>query len=275
MAQFRDPIHTIRCLNGRSVHDVKYRFAIRNKYFDINKIMNSGQLALIYKLFDNRYICISESRYCFVVVRPNKSYVLCDEVQYWSEYFDLNADYSIYKSDDKFLSKAIEFSKGIRILRRNLWEVIVSFILSQNSNIPNINCMIRNLCETYGSRLYAHYYSFPTSYELRSVKVSDLEKLGFGYRAKYIHNLIQIGNTAWNLTETFHNVDCLQRLNGVGPKVANCIDLYGNHNLESFPIDVHIQDILDREYPDGFDFELEHKGVYQMFMFYYELRKGE
>ena len=275
MAQLEKPVHITRCFLGRSVYDVKHKFVIPNEYFDINKIMNSGQLALIYKLFDNRYICISEMRYCFVIVRANHSYIICDDVEYWYHYFDLGTNYVSYKSSDMFLSKAIEFSKGIRILNRNLWEVMVSFVLSQNSNIPHITNMIQKLCDNYGVRLYANYYSFPTAYMLRNVSISDLENLGFGYRAKYVFNLIQIANSNISLEKNFCNVERLQNINGIGPKVANCIDLYGNHNLDSFPIDVHIQDILDREYPDGFDFNMKHKGIYQMFMFYYELRKGE
>lgn len=255
----------------------KMGYAFNRAYFDIDKIMNSGQLALIYKLDNVKYLCISEQNYCIIYMNKTNTYINTDNLEYWLNYFDFGFDYkgvcNSVDISDNFLYKATKYSQGIRILNRNLWEVMVAFILSQNNNIPNIMNMIRKLCKSYGNRIYKSYYSFPTFYQLRNCKLSDLQKLGFGYRAEYVYNLIQIANSNINLEKQFGTYERLLKLKGIGPKVANCIDLYGNHNYESFPIDIHIQDILDREYDGGsnFDWDLKYKGIYQMYMFYYEL----
>lgn len=255
------------------------RLEISNSYFDIQKIANSGQLALIYEhpSWRSSYVCISELNYCIVHVHGGYSYIYCDDTDYWHNYFDLNNHYKKYGMvRDGFLKSVEQCARGIRILHRDLWEVIVSFILSQRQNIPNIRKMIYRLCQAKGKRLFGDLCSFPTAVDLADVTLDGFRQLGFGYRAEYIHNLVKICNAYSSydaFKSAFYDVKQLMRINGVGPKVANCIDLYGLHNLEAFPIDVHIQRILDREYPNGFDMNLRDKGVYQMFMFYYELNK--
>lgn len=250
----------------------KSGYAIPNSYFDIHKIMVSGQLALIFELDESRYISISEQKYAILKVSDKVTYIQTDDINYWLHYFDLNFNYRQFDiiSSDKFLSNSIEYSKGIRILNRNIWEVVISFVLSQNNNIPNIMNMINKLCRNYGRELYPNYYSFPTYHELRKATIDDLESLSFGYRAEYVYDLIQI-TTNISVKQLFDSYDSLINIRGIGPKVASCIDLYGNHNLDSFPIDVHINRILEKHYPDGFD--MKYKGVYQMFMFYYSLNK--
>lgn len=259
-------------------------YVFNRKYFDIQKIMNSGQLGLIYRLESgntvslNSYIVISETNWCVVTSGQNNTYVDTSNLEYWLNYFDLNTSYKRYVShvpqSDGFLYNATMYSMGIRILNRNIWEVLISFVLSQNNNIPRITKMIRKLCETYGTHLIYDYYSFPTAYQLKDCEISDFVELGFGYRSEYVYNLIQLANSNIDLKSFFYNRDQLMRVKGIGAKVADCIDLYGNHNLEAFPIDVHIKNIIDREYGGVFDMNMKWKGVYQMFMFYYELMKG-
>lgn len=249
-------------------------YAIPNSHFDINKIMNSGQLCLIYKINKNRYIVISELNYCIITVYGNCNFICCDNIRYWLNYFDLHTSYTkLLKGidgSDKYLTSVIKYGQGLRICRRNLFEVMISFILSQNSNIPKIMSNIKMLCEEYGTKLYRNYYSFPTYSDLKNVSISDYENLGFGYRSKYVFEFVQ--NVNKNGMDSFKSGYDFQCISGIGPKVSSCIGLYGLHDFNYFPIDIHIDRILNREYPNGdFRYNMNNRGLIQLFMFYHEL----
>lgn len=174
-------------------------------------------------------------------------------------------------SNDDFLKAAYEFGGGIRILRQDLWEVIISFIISQNNNIPRIRKSIERLCDENNGK-------FPEWYDLINI---DLADKGLGYRDEYIRNAYYARATTFtddNLESGYANAKAqLMKIKGIGEKVANCILLFGLHYLDAFPVDVHIKRILDREYNGKIPewAESKYAGLFQQYIFYYELNHKE
>ena len=182
----------------------------------------------------------------------------CTEEEFqeiWRPYFDLDRDYSSIKktlsADDEMMTKAAAYGGGIRILRQDTWETIVDFIISQNNNIPRIKGSIENLCRLFGEKLddpiggdRPGAYDIPTPEKLASLTIEDLAPVRLGYRAKY---LIKTGRyvAEHGIPQTY---DELLALEGVGPKVANCIALFGLAKYDSFPIDVWVRKVMHALY---------------------------
>jgi N-glycosylase/DNA lyase len=210
----------------------------------------------------------------------NYDYVFeCSREEYkkiWFDYFDMQRDYGAIKehvrsTNDAYLIAAINYGYGIRILKQDLWETIVTFIISQQNNISRIKNIITKLCEPYGDR-------FPTPDLLEKYTEDDLLSLGLGYRAKYLKNISRaVLDGDLNLNElkntNYSNViNCLKQFDGIGNKVANCIALFGLHKIEAFPVDVWIKRIIDDQYCGNFDLERfsKYAGVIQQYMFFYQ-----
>lgn len=214
----------------------------------------------------------------------------CTEEEFnhiWRPYFDLDFDYSSVKQlvpdTDIYLKNAVSSGSGIRILHQDLWETLVSFLISQQNNIPRIKRCIRLLCEAYGKPHKTQsgqlYYGFPSPEKLASASLEDLRKCNLGYRAKYILRTAQdVAGGVVSLDDILgmSYTDARQALlafYGVGVKVADCICLFALHHAEAFPIDTHIRQVLNREYPAGFPFERYPgcAGILQQYIFYHEL----
>ncbi len=178
-------------------------------------------------------------------------------------YFDLDRDYEKIKEElskvDKYLAKSIEYGNGIRILNQDLWETIISFIISANNNIPRIKGIINRLSQKYGEKIEwrgKEYYTFPTVEELSKASVEDLRSLGLGFRDIRVYetthkilskevNLEKLHNEAD--TEKVRNI--LLTLSGVGPKVADCILLFSTlKRFDVFPIDVWVRRVMNELY---------------------------
>ena len=219
----------------------------------------------------------------------------CSEDEYetfWREYFDLDLDYSgirdrIDKSEDPYLFAASEYGKGIRILRQDPWEMLISFIISQRKNIPAIKASIEKLCTLAGDKIGEQddggaVYSFPTPERLSRLSMSDLAGCSLGYRDKYVHQAaMDVASGAVNLDDwkalpDSRLMEMLLGLYGVGVKVANCEILFGYHRLDAFPRDVWINRVLDTRYLDGFLFDkyAPYNGVMQQYLFFYS-RAGQ
>ena len=241
------------------------------KNFDLDQIYASGQVFRWEKNLNAYWLhCITQNIY---VMQTNNEIISVGGVGEFefNDYFDLNTDYSkieteVYHTHDKYLIKCYEHSKGIRILRQDLWETLISFIISQNNNIPRIKKSVKELCNV------SHH--FPTPDELLEMDLSDK---GLGYRDKYIkdackHFMNQ--NYVELLYSKDHEIvrDALKDIQGVGDKVADCVRLFGLHHLEAFPIDMHIKQVIDREYGGKMPewVESEYAGVFQQYIFYYE-----
>ncbi len=178
-------------------------------------------------------------------------------------YFDLNRNYEEIKQKlsmiDENMQMSIQYGKGIRILNQDLWETIISFIISANNNIPRIKGIIERISEKYGKEIIwknKKYYTFPTAEELKNVSVEDYRKLGLGFRDIRLYKTTQmILNKEVDLEKmhknpnTYEVRDQLLKLSGVGPKVADCILLFSNlKRLEVFPIDVWVRRVMNDLY---------------------------
>lgn len=189
----------------------------------------------------------------------------------WYDYFDLGTDYSELKKSygcDPVLKAACQYSPGMRLLRQDSWEALVSYIFSQHNNIPRIKGII--------SRLVEHYRHFPTPYELADETVESLGFLRSGFRAKYVLDAAEkVASGVISLSECkrmpYPDAKAeLMKINGVGPKVADCVLLYGMHFTEAFPIDVWMRRVMQTYYPDGLpECVTGTEGIAQLYLFNY------
>lgn len=198
----------------------------------------------------------------------------------WADYFDLKRDYnSIIESfaGDKVIYRAANACRGIRILRQDPWETTVSFIISQNNNIPRIKKIIESLCVLVGRKNPDGSYAFPTPDDILALGVEGLAPIKSGFRAKYLVSAAEM--TLSGLTpEYIDSLDYdsalaeLKKIKGVGDKVANCILLFGYRKYGAFPIDVWVKRIIDKYYGGSFDPSAlgKYAGIAQQYLFHYE-----
>ena len=208
-------------------------------------------------------------------------------VCYWVRYFDLDTDYEEYMKvanpRDKYLNAAIKAGDGIRILRQDLWEMIVTFLISQQNNIKRIRKCIETICRTYGEKKISsggvEYYAFPTVTALSGATEEELRGCGMGYRAKYIAvtaRMIESGEVSLEkiYDMRYHRAKKeLLKLCGVGEKVAECICLFALHHMDAFPVDTHIHQVMAAHYKRGFPNRRYKgmRGIMQQYIFYYDL----
>ncbi len=176
----------------------------------------------------------------------------------WKGYFDLNTDYSDLKERvsilHPILGEAVDFGSGIRILKQDPWETLISFIISANNNIPRIKMLIQKLAEAYGDEFKnskgAICYAFPTPLQLTFATEEQLRQMGMGYRAKYIHEVAQKVSHEYDSYNQLINLNTLElekallKYMGVGPKVASCVMLFGYGKMDTFPVDTWIRKVL-------------------------------
>lgn len=179
-----------------------------------------------------------------------------------NKYFDLNTDYEKIKLKlseiDINMKQSIEYGKGIRILKQDVWEALISFIISANNNIPRIKGIIERLSKKYGKEIKWKgkvYYTFPTPSELSNATIRDLRELGLGFRdSRVFETTKMVNNKEIDLEELekIEDVNYLReqllRFPGVGPKVADCVMLFSIKKYEVFPIDVWVKRVMTELY---------------------------
>lgn len=182
-----------------------------------------------------------------------------DFVDLWYEYFDLGTDYSVIKaalSKDPILKEAIETGYGIRLLRQDFWETMISFIISSNNLIPRIMKIVETLSCAFGTRISeeSNYCCFPEAAALSGATLEKVQQCRAGYRGKYIYETAQ-RMTRENITkEALVKIDTesarkeLMKFSGVGPKVADCILLYSGIKFDVFPTDVWVKRVMEELY---------------------------
>lgn len=276
----------------------KDKSEIKSGYFmkttiNISTVMNSGQVFSIDKVNENAYRVLSADK-CLIIKEDDslfdKGYYYEGDKEYWDNYFNSTSRYSVQqaaRSNNKFLYKCAKYSKGMVILKQDLWETLISFIVSQRKNIPAIKSSLNRIREKFGriktDPMGNPYHTFPTAEELKDVTLDDLQDLGLGYRDEYILDAIHWWNTyydthknAFELNDGELHMKLLKEIKGVGDKVANCVCLFALNDLDAFPVDVWIQRALDKglfameeieEYQD--------KGVIQQIIFYYVINHKE
>lgn len=266
---------------------------ITKNNFSIRQICESGQCFRLQKLNElpgEKYGLTAFGRYLEIEQKQNQIIFDCTPEEFkqvWEGYFDLEEDYGSVISSidckDIYLLKAASYGEGIRILRQDLWEMIISFIISQQNNIKRIRKCVHYLCQKYGEEKKSEsgklYYTFPEPDTLASASIEDLYACNLGYRSKYIKKTAQsitggeVDLTAIMKMDYTAAKTELCKLCGVGEKVANCICLFALHKTEAFPIDTHIYKVLKKHYPEGFPFERYsgYAGIMQQYIFYYDL----
>lgn len=270
------------------------RYIVNNlKDFNLKHIFDCGQCFRWTEEEDGSYtgiahgkpVNMSFSRGSLVIDNCTEK----DFNEIWKDYLDLERDYGEIKKklmkSDRNMEKAIPAGQGIRILHQDLWEIIISFIISQNNNIPRIRGCIEKLAALYGESAGEYrgkeWFNLPDPGALAELTVEDLEPVRLGYRSRYL-----IG-TAKAVREKGlpENEEELLDLPGVGPKVANCISLFGMGNMESFPVDVWVQRVMHEVYgideknkKEMHNYAAEHfgnlGGIAQQYLFYYIREKN-
>ena len=257
--------------------------------FDLARIADSGQ-CFRWEREDSGAYRIIHREHCLRIraLDGGKCSLSCPEDEFrevWYDYFDLGEDYRairerVDREEDPFLADACEYGRGIRILRQDPWEMLISFIISQNRNIPVIKKSVELLCQAAGRRqedASGCFYLFPTPEEILSLGEEALAACRLGYRCRYVRAAAkEVAEGRLVLSDLIRAseetaVSALMRVCGVGVKVANCVSLFGLHHVDAFPIDVWMRRILDNEYPGGYPKERysPYNGVYQQYMFYY------
>lgn len=266
--------------------------------FDLDKISRSGQCFRMDQIRgeEGKYAIIAFGRYLKIEQikeEVNSYFFSCLEEEWetiWKTYFDYETNYGrIYQkvdNKDAYMREAVLFGSGIRILRQDLFETIICFIISQQNNIPRIKKCVENLCRNFGEKKQnfkeEDYYTFPTPEKLSTLTLEDMKSCGLGYRDKYIlktAQMIKDKEVDLNMLPGMGYEESkkeLLKLCGVGIKVAECICLFALHHVDAFPIDTHIQAVLCCHYPEGFPFE-RYKGfagILQQYAFYYDIYGG-
>ncbi len=246
----------------------KQKYKIENiDSFDLKDIFECGQCFRWNKQEDGSYTGVVKNNILNVKKQDNQIIFqgICeDNIQKIVEnYFDLNRDYEKIKKDlskiDDNMKTSIEYGKGIRILNQDLWETIISFIISANNNIPRIKGIIERLSQKYGKEIIykgEKYYTFPTPEELKNVTVEEYRKLGLGFRDIRLYETTKmILEKEIDLEKLKENPNTkevreeLLKLSGVGPKVADCILLFSDlKRFEVFPIDVWVRRVMNDLY---------------------------
>ena len=245
------------------------KYILKNpKTFNLKDIFECGQCFRWNKQHNESYTGIWKEN-VVNVKKEGQDYVftgICKNENLEKEihkYFDLGRDYEQIKEKlskkDKYMKTSITYGKGIRILNQDLWETIISFIISANNNIPRIKGIIERLSKAYGNKIEwngKEYYTFPTPEELKYVTVKNYRDLGLGFRDVRLYEttkMILEGKVDLEKLEKNSNTDEIREelltLSGVGPKVADCILLFSDlKRLEVFPIDVWVRRVMNDLY---------------------------
>lgn len=271
--------------------------------FDPKHIFECGQCFRWKDQGDGSYTGVAKGRVINVSREGDTIYLkntnLEDFNNIWKDYFDLDTDYSKIKNElrnmDEYLEKATEFGWGIRLLRQDPWEMIISFIISSNNRIPMIQKAIKNLSREYGAYIGSYegedYYDFPTPQQLSKASIAEIRACSTGFRDKYIKSTTEEVIKNNDDVYSYRNLsteDCIKELlkfNGIGPKVGDCIALFGMQKYDTFPVDVWVKRVMQEFYVED-DMSLPRirkyaidkfgnlSGFAQQYLFYYARELG-
>lgn len=219
------------------------------EYFSLADTLECGQVFRFFADGDG-YSVFSSDKHCFARQNGDELEIDTDDPDYFARYFALGEDYAgMFARLRAFpeLSDAAEASKGVRLLRQDPFEMVISFIISANNNIPRIKGIIGRICEAAGEKK-PWGYAFPTRDALMALSVEDFARLGAGYRAPYLFEAARTVTpefiTNVLASDTGAAMKKLLSVKGVGPKVADCIMLFGLGRGDTFPVDVWMEHAL-------------------------------
>ena len=258
--------------------------------FSIEEIAESGQAFRIVRANGGVWRVIASGRLLYLKDIGEERYELsCSDEEFdsfWRAYFDLDTDYELYRKaalpDDEYLQRAISCGRGIRMLRQEPWEILISFIISQRKSVPAIRTSVERLSERFGKRLDLSgrsseaCYAFPEPKALAEADTKELAACGLGYRVDYVRNaarLVADGIVDLRVLaelDTAELLEALMQLKGVGIKVASCVALFGYHRLDTLPVDVWMKRVIETVYNGELPEEYrQYAGVLQQYMFNY------
>ena len=222
--------------------------------FDVKQTLECGQV-FRYKVRDFGYTVYSADQKADIYCQNNTIKIFTNNKKYFINYFDFCTNYATIKSRleaNPIMTDSLEFGSGIRILRSDPLEMIISFIISQNNNIPRIKAIIERICESYGENK-GDYYAFPTLERLKQIPLKFFSDIKAGYRDKYLFETISMlgreidieALTKLSTEEARHE---LLKLKGIGRKVADCILLFGFHKTDVFPTDTWVVKCYNKIY---------------------------
>lgn len=265
-------------------------FKLQIKDFDLQQIALSGQCFTHTRLDDYKYGICSGNNYVQASQKDDIVTFSCDEQEfndYWYEYFAMSYDYAAIKNsvdeNDEYLSAAIKYGHGIRVLKQELWDTMVCFMISQNNHIGRIQKSVNAIIDNFGVPMTTKdglaYKTFPQPIDMKDATEADFTEMGLGYRANYMTTLVK--NMLADDGQFLENIKTLDdntahkelmKIHGIGKKVADCVSLYGLNRINRFPIDTHIKQILDNQYKDGFPYDRYdgYLGIIQQYLFYYK-----
>lgn len=271
--------------------------------FDPKHIFECGQCFRWHREDNGSYTGVAKGKVINVLREDEKIYLnntnLEDFNSIWYNYFDLGTNYTdiknTLKSMDEYLDKACDFGWGIRILRQDGWEMLISFIISSNNRIPMIQKAIENLSRNFGKYIGNYngkdYYAFPTPEELNKATQEEIRVCQTGFRDKYIKSTTErVVENNENVSEytSLSTDECIKELtkfNGVGPKVADCIALFSMTKIDTFPVDVWVKRVMQEFYVEedmslpkirkyAIDKFKDLSGYAQQYLFYYARELG-
>lgn len=232
------------------------------KDFMLSQTLECGQCFHFKKLSDEEYLVAAKGRLLHIsqesdkIIFHNASEAEVKNV--WINYFDLDRDYDAIKKrllcmDDK-LNSAIESMWGVHILNQDFFETLISFIISQNQQIPRIKQIVATLCESCGKALSENMYSFPAADDILKLGEDGVRACKAGFRSAYIIDACRKVVSGQINEEELRKMsydDCIAKLKeikGVGDKVANCVALFSLGKRSAFPVDVWIKRIMESIY---------------------------
>lgn len=235
------------------------------KPFKLDETITCGQIFRFFKQEDDSYDIILKDRIinvymdnCYLVVSSNNENDLEKIVR---NYFDLDNDYDVMdeylkKVDDK-LVPAIEFSRGLKMIRQDPFETIFEYIISANNGVPQIASALNNIANKYGKKVVFNereYYLFPGFKDLKDVSIDEFRECKVGFRDKYLKSMVdKLNNNELDLNifyelDTKDALDKLMENVGIGPKVASCILLFAYQKYDVFPIDTWVKKVMKNDY---------------------------
>ena len=250
---------------GYKVKEEKDRVIVENvQDFDPVHIFECGQCFRWIRQPDNSFTGVARGKVANISYQDGtlviKNSSLKDFQDIWFEYLDLGRDYGEIKAlldKDEHMKKAMEYGYGIRILKQDLWEVLISFIISANNRIPMIMKTVAAMSKLYGDEIQYDgmaYYSFPSADKLFEAGIEELEACRGGFRCKYILNTARMVKNGEVRLEELEGMDTgkareeLMKFPGVGPKVADCVLLYSGTKQDVFPTDVWVKRVMEELY---------------------------
>ena len=235
------------------------KFDYNADYFTPEQVLDCGQV-FRFTPFKDGYMVISADKACYVHIDGNKTIVESDDSDYFYNYFDLDRDYAeiVLKAKSHgipLLTKSAELLKGLRLLNQNREEMIYSFIISQNNNIPRIKGIISRICAGLGEKrsfMGNEYYAFPSSRALATAGREFFKNAGCGYRDAYLaETSARIDKEGISALENLSSQELKKQLltyQGIGPKVADCVALFGFGKRDSFPVDGWVERIYKEDF---------------------------